>query len=288
MKQVAAIAGMTAIMAGGAPMSELPQAFARTFRPKKVLRGKRVKPEGTKLSLVVPNGWQSSWVKRGGQEAYVIAPSGGGKNGAIFATAQQMSKSDRAKGIGPLLRAAAQQVTGSGQGKVVFGPRTFTVGGRPGGQMIVQLSSNGRAVEVNAAAVIIDGWAIAFVGLYAQAQADLFRAAVDTVVSSLRGRMPKPKIDKKLVGCWEYYYSPRGGGGSSQTKFYFYANGSYSYRHYTSVGGSLRRSHEQGTWSVSGGQITTVPSNGASSSVYRVRWKGRMLYLNGTRYLPCS
>ena len=100
-------------------------------------------------------------------------------------------------------------------------------------------------------------------------------------------------IDGRLVGCWEDYAFSTGGAGSGSRSrtITFAADGSYQTRSFISVSAgdlsSVSDEREDGTWSASEGSITVARSN-APSYQSRFELNGGLLYLGGTKFVPCS
>ena len=272
--------------------------------PNQIAEGTRVTPEGSSLSFVIPSGWKSGWVREASEEVYAVEPTGGQHRGTVFATARPLDAAERATTIDVLLRNHVGELLRGATSETVFGPTKRTSNGNQAGQLIVRVEDQGKRLEGNAAAVIIDGWAIVFLGVYEVSGADVFRPAVETMLSTLEGKPPTTTAGnepggsngtradeggsspggRSIIGCWEYSYSS---GGMSTTRIAFDADGTYDYYHYTSIGGATNESSEQGRFTVTGNAIGTTANDGTTGS-YTVEWDRAIPYLNGTRYLRCS
>jgi len=284
MKRIVSVAALVVIVAALAPAYA-----ARNFTPSKRLAGKRVKVQG--MSVVIPTGWAGKFAKQHGTDALVVQSRRAAQQGALFATRHQLSAQERRAPVANLLAAEVRKLVGNAPIKVTLAPEALEVSGKRAARLIIGATTNGRQLELYAAAVVVDGWAFVFMGVYAADKSKLFRPALETMLTSLRGKPPQQnvRLRRRLARCWEhYYFSKGGGGGSSTTRLSLNPNGSYSYTFHMSVAGASKRSNEAGTWSVYGNQIVTTPNNGAATSRYNVSWKGYILYLNGTKYLPCS
>ncbi len=282
MKHIASSLALLALTATAIPAGATPD-----FTPSKKLHGSRHRAQG--MSLVIPSGWQARWTKQSGSDALVVQPRQSA-SGAIFAARHHLSTQQRRAPVASLLATEVRKLIGQTPIRITLKPEAIRVGGRRAGRLIIGATANNRAVELYAAAVDIEGWAFVFIGLYPTSERTKFRPAVETLLTSLRGRPPRQNLalKRRLSRCWEHYYFSSGGtgSGSSTTILCFAADGTYSYRFHMSVMGATKRSHKRGTWTVFGKQIVTTPNDGSATTTYTVSWKGSILYLNGTKYLP--
>lgn len=253
------------------------------FKPTKVLAGKRVTPEGTQLSFVVPRGWSSGWEARDGQEVFVVAS---GKDVAILASARQLAPDERKLGPGALLE---RWSPATAELRTVEAAREFLVKGQAGA--LVARASSKPSLRMVAAVVLVDGWGIVLVALSPPAKAGLARGALETMLATLEGRVPAAEASAgegaAVIGCWTSYEN-FGRSGSSTRKVTIAADGSYTWvgmNNFGSTGSS--RSTEVGTWTLRGAQLVMVPQGG-SASTYNVRRERRVLHLGDLKLTACS
>lgn len=274
--------------AGGAP--------ARPFEPEKTLRGRRVTPDGTALTVTVPKGWKHSWQEaQNGQRAYTLVAPGTEGRGAILLHQGALSADEQRAPIGTLLQRGLPELIGNTPVQTVLAPEEVTVNGRDAGRLIVNgPAPNGERLEFYLASVRVDGWAYAIVGMYDAKLSDRYRPGVDTVLASFEGRAPPEnrQLAQQIVGCWYQYEgsSDSSGSTSSQRTMQIGADGTFSYRSSATVGvgggGAISDSRDHGTWRAVGNTVYATGKDGQVST-YTVRRQGGMLYLNGGRYLPC-
>lgn len=270
------------------------QPAGSAFRPSKVLKGRRYRVKGANASFTLPRGWKAKVGNHNGQEGVLITRKKN-SNGVIVLTAKMLSSSERQSSVGQVLAQGARELVGDTPVSIVRPPTEHSVRGYPSADLLLQGQQGGQSIRARLGGIKIDGWGAVFMALYpANDEAD-YQAAFDTVFSTFKGKAPKQnlRLAAKVRGCWEHYSSSTGGGSvSSSTRFWFGADGSYRYHHYTSVSvagaGASNESKEAGSFAVFGDQISTEDARSGASGNYSVRFKGRMLYLNGTRYLPCS
>lgn len=265
----------------------LPTPSTQTaFRPTRRLAGKRYRSGG--MSVVIPTGWRTATT----QGAVVVTPEQNPSDGGFVVTRHHLSPRQRRGRLDAFLAAELRKSSGNLPTQVALPPQRLRVNGNRAARTIVRATANGRAVEVYAAVVVVDSWAFAFVGLYIQTAAQRYRAVLDTMVATLRGKPPQQNraLLSKLSGCWRHstFSSSVNGSGSSTTTLRLGRDGTYAYRYYMSVMGAVRRSRARGTWAVYGDQLTTTPGDGREATTYSVRFTGRILYLNGRKYLPCG
>ena len=275
---------------------QVAQKKAAPFKPVKVLPGKRVKPEGTQLSLVVPAGFNSGWAQVDGAEAFAITPAGGAESPVVYATARHLNSTEAQLDTQGLFARWAPQLA---QGTAVSS-EAFSVGGRAGGQVVVDTAHQGKPSRVHFAVVAVDGWAIVFLGLATPAQAVQLAAVFGTVVGGLQGSMPKqPAVAtgggagrggggaKGLARCWQEFVRASGGG-SSSTRVQIAPDGSYHWRSHTGMPGYSSVHAEPGTWSANANTITLVPQDGCPTVTYSYGFSGSSLIMAGVRYISCD
>lgn len=270
------------------------------LKPKKTLPGKRVTPEGTELSVVLPDGWKAAWTEVDGTEVYALEPKAGGDELAIYASARQLGADEAQASAAELYAKWFPALGGTARASA-----TFSVGGRPGGDVDVDGSYQGRPARIRFAVVRLDEWGIVFLGLAAKAKADALAPAFETVVASLKGNPPKAPVaraggggggagtggggPRQLARCWqESVHSTSAGGGGSSTTVRINADGTYFWRSRTSMPGYSSVHQEPGTWSATGNRITMVPQDGCETVTYSFSFQGYALIMAGVRYIPCD
>lgn len=286
MKQLGIIASVFAII------SAIPVAGHAVpgFRPKQRLPGKRIHADG--MSVVIPSGWTTRWAQQNGTTALVVAPGAAGQ-GATFVMRHPLPAAQRSAPVEQLLAAEVRGLIGQVPVTLAVEPQAMRVGNHRAGRLIANAAVDGRQLELYAAAVVVEGWAFVFVGLYSPSSASTFRPAMETMFSSLRGTPPRRNhaLERRLARCWRHYTFSRSGSGSGSdtTTFRLGADGTYSYHFYMTITAGMmatRERRERGTWHVAGNQLVTMPARG-NPTTYTIRPKGALLYLNGTKYLPC-
>lgn len=276
-----------------APAKPLP-----ALKPKKALPGKRVTPEGTQLSVVVPTGFKGAWSEVDGQEVFAIQPAGGGESPAVFASARQLA-ADEAQATAAQLFAKWSPTLAAG---TTLGASTFSVKGHVGDDVELDGAWQGQPARLRLAVVRMGDWGIVFLGLAPKDKAAQLGPLFETVVASLDGQPPKAPIaragaggggtgggPKQLARCWqESVHSTSAGGGGSSTTVRINADGTYHWRSRTSMPGYLRVHEEPGTWSAGNGRITLVPQDGCETVTYTFGFQGYALVMQGIRYIPCD
>ncbi len=264
------------------------------FAPGKTLKGKTVRPKGSGAKFTVPRGWKHGYETVDGTTSYVVKPAKVGDKGAIMMSRQLLGAGERRMTADRIVEAAVRELVGDVPVTVVVKPERFTVNRRDAGRLIIRASQGGTTLEGYAVGVVVDDYIFAIVGLYDASIADTMRAGVNTITASFVAKAPpeNARLKKRLLGCWEHYSSSSGGGSAqSQTKWWLQADGTYAKKGFTSVsvGGASNMSEhaEDGAYRVMGSDIVTSPTKGGGGT-YTVTWKGRILFLNGTKYLPCN
>jgi hypothetical protein len=302
----------TRLGAGAAPAPEAPVAMGKPFKPKKTLPGHKVTPEQTQMSFTIPNGWTGAWTPVGNQLVYLFNVPGMQGKAMIGATAKVLGP-ERNLPMATLLQQGAILVWGQAAAGAPHLSETFTVNGRPAGRIIYRATlphpATGQMTpsEGYMGLVVIDDWAIGFVGLYEEAQSASLRPAMDTMLASLSGTPPprNRQMEAQIAGCWE---SGTGTGpstkqkGSAFTSAYIRIapNGTYRRsggvsvstptldsskpdRPEASVSGEFG---EQGTFMVHGSLITWLPNGGGSYS-NMISWTQGGLYLDKKLWITC-
>ena len=197
-----------------------------------------------------------------------------------------------------VLEMALQNILGGQAAQRVVSPEAFQVDGKRAGRVVVTVQSPQGAIEGYLAGVLDGNVAYVFMGIYPQGLSKTVRPGMDTIVASFRaGKMPEnTELRQRLAGrCYEEFTgsssSSSGSYSSSSTRHWFNADGSYSYRHnfHVSAGGGLsgyNESKRQGTWRVQGD--TLVASTNDGNYEYSVTRKKGIMYLDGTKILPCD
>lgn len=283
-------------VSGGAPAAA---SGATTFKPRKTLRGSRVTPAGKHVSFVVPSGWQHGLTQTADGPAYQITPPGlQPGQGAILLNWIYLDQFQASQPMTQLLEMALQNLLGGQQAERVVAPEAFQVDGKKAGRVVVTVQGAQGKVEGYLAGVLDGTVAYVFMGVYPASLTRDARPGMDTMVASFRaGKMPEnTELKQRLAGrCYEEFTGSSSGYGdshaSSSTRHWFNANGSYNYHHsfHVSAGGGVSGYNEtkrQGTWRVQGDNIVANTNDG--SYEYAITRRGGILYLDGTKILPCD
>jgi hypothetical protein len=296
--QEGAFAGAGVSAAGGAPHAGSGGGPARPFAPEATLAGEEVAPKDSGAEFKVPDGWAHGFERdEQGNESYALRPRGV-EDAGIALTRRVLTAAEQQTPVSQLLQQGLQEMVGQVSLHVVVPAEDLEVRGQRAGRTIVR-AQPGRGqpeIELYLAGVVVEHYGFVIGAVYPADQADEMRPAVDTILSSFRGSVPpeNAELRAQVLGCWSHFTSSTGGtgSGSSETRLRFAGDGSFDYHHYTSISveglGSSRESRDAGRFRVEGNAITTMSSQGGSITSYEVGLQGGMLYLNGTRYLPCS
>lgn len=267
---------------------------ARPFAPK-LLRGRKVRPEGTGTSFRVPRGWRHGPTQApDGSAAYSVQREDG--TGGMMLRRKALSAADQQQPVSALLSPAIQELTGGHPVQTVVAPEDLDIGGQRGARAIVRGNVNGRALELYVAGVVVGSHGYLIAGLYESSRADDMRPAVDTVLATFRASaVPENRqLRARLIGCWEHYEGDTSVNGSfnSTTRISLSPDGSYSYHYFTSISGSMgaggtSERRDAGSYRVEGNTLVGTSSQDGSTSSFEVSLRGGILYLDGQKYLPC-
>jgi hypothetical protein len=280
---------------GGGPAS--PARPAREFAPENTLAGDVVTPQGSGAEFTVPDGWSHGWQKNpDGSESYGIQSRKGGTDGTIALTRRLLSGGEQQVPVSQLLEQAVRELAGNTPYDVVVPAEDLLIVGQRAGRIVVRSNPGSGPLELYLAGVVVEHYGFVIAGIYQAGSADRMRPVVDTVLSTFRGSIPpeNPQLRARLVGCWENNEFSGGGTGtgSSTTRISIAADGTYQYRHFTSIQvegmGGTRDNRDAGRYRVEGTTIVATSSQDGSVTSYDASFQGGMLYLNGVRYLPCS
>lgn len=268
-------------------------ASAQKFDPKKKLRGKRVRPEGSGTSFVVPKGWRHGYTS---DTEYQLAPKKHANKAVITMTRKMLSAAEREMSMTEGLRSVAEELLEGVPAQVVAGPSTHTIGGKPAGRLIVKASVNGVEAE-GYLAIVVDGtWAYIITGVYEGSLAKEVRAGADTILATFTAKSPKPnrRLMSKMIGCWSRFYRSTGGGGSgnTQSSYVFNRDGTWSWSYYLSISvpgmTSSDKDKDGGTWTAFGDTLYLQSNVKGEDKQLLVEKKGAFTYLGNIKYLPCS
>ena len=287
------VAGQGGGVAGGAG-GAAPAGPAKKFQPEGTLAGDVVAPAGSGAEFTVPDGWTHGPTRsQDGSEAYGIQ----NKTGAgMVITRKVLSATEQRTPVSTLLQQSLQKEIGNHPVEVVVPAEDLDIAGQRAARTILRGDLNGRQMELYFAGVVVGHYGFVMGALYESSASSQVRPAVDTVLSTFRGSIPEEnqQLRSQLLGCWEHYEADTSVNGSfnTTTRISLQPNGTYSYRYYSSVTGSAgmggtSEKSDSGRYRVEGNTVVGVSDQDGSVSSYTAQLQGGILYLNGTKYLPC-
>ena len=213
-------------------------------------------------------------------------------------TRKVLSAAEQRTPVSTLLQQALQAQIGNHPVQTVVAAEDLDIAGQRGARTILRGELNGRQMELYFAGVVVGHHGFLLAGLYEASASEKVRPAVDTVLSTFRGSVPEEnqQLRAQLVGCWKHYQgetSANSGSSSTNIRIVLSPDGTYTYRYAASVTasggmGATDRTEDAGRYRVEGSSLVGVSDRDGSVSTFTVQFQGRMLFLSGRKYLPCS
>jgi len=244
------------------------------------------------LSVPVPKGWTGQLQEKGFALAPVAKPAAGGLVVNRLPAPQLPPETTLPQAFGML----AAELTAGAPVEAAGPAEFFAVEGREAGRQFFRGEVEGEPTELLVGVVTGEPSWTAVVGGWRVADAAAMRGVADGVMRGLKVRAA-PAADgalaARLAGCWNEVQRSTGGVGSGfrEVKLQIGADGRYLRRSVVSMAvqgmGGVSEGTESGRWALSGDVLQLQPDDGTPSA-QNAAWKGGILVLGGTRYVPCA
>lgn len=230
---------------------------------------KKLRIKGVKGSVNIPKGWRHKIL----DDELVLRPQNK-KHGAVSITYAILTDQELRQPLNTTLsQAVAEQLGENTQVNIVMPATNFQISGRRAARGIIQGYIKGAKLEGYVGAVLFDRWAYIAIGLYPEKYAKKMRPAYETILGSIYVVPPQQnkKLERKLVGCWQYVGANYTGGSaaSSRTKYYFRSDNTFQYESFfaaTSAPGIAgeystvsTKDNESGVWAIYEDTLYVVP-----------------------------